>query len=184
LFTHIKGSGAQAFVFWGTGPSGVTVTKQYAESKSKIPLFMTPSQASKLWLEPVGAAGEGVTVLSAIGVVGDHLPDGPQKEIVAKMAVPFKQKYGYSPPQFAQDGYSACLILFEAIKKAGSTSPDKLREALENLSVLTPNGLYKYSAKDHSGLTRDYISVNVVKGGAFVPTDWAKDKLTQIATAK
>jgi branched-chain amino acid transport system substrate-binding protein len=50
LFTHIKGSGAQAFVFWGTGPSGVTVAKQYAESKSKIPLFMTPSQASKLWL--------------------------------------------------------------------------------------------------------------------------------------
>jgi branched-chain amino acid transport system substrate-binding protein len=179
LFTHIKGSGAQAFVFWGTGPSGVTVTKQYAESKSKIPLFMTPSQASKLWLDPVGPAGEGVTVLSAIGVVADQLPDSPQKQVVAKMAAPFKQKYGYSPPQFAQDGYSACLILFEAIKKAGSTNRDKIRDALENLSVLTPNGQYKYSPNDHSGISRDYISVNVVRAGAFVPTDWAKDKLSR-----
>ena len=50
---------------------------------------------------------------------------------------------------------------------------------LETLSVLTPNGKYNYSATDHSGLTRDYISVNVVREGKLVPTDWAKEKLTR-----
>lgn len=184
LFTHVKGSGAQALVFWGTGPSGVTVTKQYASANVKIPLFMTPSQASKLWLDPVGAAGEGVTVLSAIGVVGEHLPDGAQKRIIDRMAKPFREKYGYDPPQFAQDGYSACLLLFEAIKKAGSTNREKIQQALENLSVLTPNGKYTYSPTDHSGLTREFISVNVVRGGKFVPTDWAKEKLSKVATAE
>lgn len=184
LFTHVKGSGAQAFVFWGTGPSGVTVTKQYASANLKIPLFMTPSQASKLWLDPVGPAGEGVTVLSAIGVVGEHLPDGAQKKIIERMAAPFRQKHGYDPPQFAQDGYSACLLLFEAIKKAGSTNREKIQQALENLSVLTPNGKYKYAPTDHSGLTRDFIAVNVVRGGKFVPTDWAKEKLSKVATAE
>jgi len=178
IFTHVKGSGAQAFLFWGTGPAGVTVAKQYAATKPKIPLFMTPSQASKLWLEPVGTAAEGVTVLSAIGVVGDHLPEGAQKDIVSRMAVPFKQKYGYAPPQFAQDGYSASLLLFAAIKKAGSVKRDEIQQALDTLSVLTPNGKYKYSPTDHSGLTRDYISVNVVREGKFVPTDWAKEKLS------
>ena len=182
LFTHIKGSGAQAFLFWGTGPSGVTVAKQYAATKPKIPLFMTPSQASKLWLEPVGAAAEGVTVLSAIGVVGDHLPEGAQKDVVNRMAVPFKQKYGYAPPQFAQDGYSACLLLFEAIKKAASVERPKIQQALENSSLVTPNGKFKYSPSDHSGLTRDYISVNVVANGKFVPTEWAKDKLKRMLT--
>ena len=177
LFTHIKGSGAQAFVFWGTGPSGVTVTKQYAAAGIKIPLFMTPSQASKLWLDPVGPAGEGVTVLSAIGVVGEYLPDGAQKRVIQQMATPFQQRHGYPPPQFAQDGYSACLLLFEAIKQAGSTDRGKIRQALESLTLLTPNGKYKYSPTDHSGLTRDYISVNVVKDGKLVPTDWAKEKL-------
>jgi len=184
IFTHLKGSGAQAFVFWGTGPSGVTVTKQYAAANLKIPLFMTPSQASKLWLEPVGTAGEGVTVLSAIGVVGDYLPDGPQKRVIAEMAVPFQQKYGYSPPQFAQDGYSACLLLFEAITKAGSTGGKEVRQALEHLALLTPNGQYHYSPSDHSGLTRDFISVNVVTGGKLVPTAWAKEQLVRTVAAE
>src|SRR6185369_11667271 len=112
LFTHLKGSGAQAFLFWGTGPAGVTVTKQYATANLKIPLFVTPSQASKLWLDPVGSAGEGVTVLSAIGVVGEYLAEGPQKKVIQAMATPFQAKFGYAPPQFAQDGYSASLLLF------------------------------------------------------------------------
>ncbi len=179
IFTHLKGSGAQAFLFWGTGPAGVTVTKQYAAAGVKIPLFMTPAQASKLWIDPVGPAGEGVTVLSAIGVVGEYLPDGPQKQIIEQMAAPYKKKHGYPPPQFAQDGYSACLLLFEAIKKAGSLERPKIQQALDNLSVLTPNGKYKYTPSDHSGLTRDYISVNVVREGKLVPTDWAKEKLTR-----
>ena len=153
LFTHLKGANAQAFLFWGTGPAGVIATKQYAASGPKVPLFMTPAQASKLWIDPVGPAGEGVTVLSAIGVVGDYLPDGPQKRVIQQMATPYQQKHGYPPPQFAQ--------------------------ALENLNLVTPNGEYKYGPTDHSGLTRDYISVNVVKEAKFVPTDWAKDKLKQ-----
>ena len=184
LFTHIKGSGAQAFLFWGTGPSGVIVTKQYAATGGKIPLFMTPSQASKLWLEPVGTAAEGVTVLSAIGVVGEYLPAGPQRQVVERMAQPYQQKYGYAPPQFAQDGYSACLLLFEAIKRAGSTDHVKLQQALENMSLLTPNGRYKYSSSDHSGLTRDFVSVNLVKEGKFVPTEWAKKQLAAVVAAE
>jgi len=145
---------------------------------------MTPSQASKLWLDPVGAAGEGVSVLSSIGVVGEYLPDGPQKKIIEKMAVPFEKKHGYAPPQFAQDGYSACVILFEAIKKAGSTDRKEIQKALENLTVLTPNGKYTYTATDHAGLTRDYISVNVVKDGKFVPTDWAKEQLARTVASQ
>jgi branched-chain amino acid transport system substrate-binding protein len=184
LFTHVKGSGAQALLFWGTGPAGVTVTKQYRAANVKVPLFMTPSQASKLWLDPVGPAGEGVTVLSAIGVVGDALPDGPQKQVIDQMAVPFSKKYGYPPPQFAQDGYSACLLLFAAIEKAGSTARDRIQKALEQMTLVTPNGKYRYSPTDHSGLTRDFISVNVVKDGKFVPTPWAKAELLRVVTAE
>jgi len=184
LFTHIKGSGAQAFLFWGTGPSGVTVAKQYAATNSKMPLFMGPSQASKLWLAPVGSAAEGVTVESAIGVVGDYLPDGPEKQVIAQVAVPFEHKYGYPPPQFAQDGYSACLLLFEAIRKSGGTNRDRIRDALEQMTLVTPNGKYHYSPTDHSGLTRDSVSVNTVIGGKFVPTAWAKEQLVRTVSAQ
>lgn len=183
LFTHIRNSGAQAFVFWGTGPPGVTVTKQYATANLKIPLFMTAAQASKLWVDPVGTAGEGVTVVSSIGVVGDHLPDGPQKQIIEQMAAPYRKQYGYPPPQFAQDGYSGCLLLFEAIRVAGSSDRNKLQKALEQMTLLTPNGKYSYSPTDHSGLSPEFISVNVVKGGKLVPTEWAKEQLSRTVAA-
>ncbi|GAA3937821.1 ABC transporter substrate-binding protein [Actinomadura viridis] len=179
IFTRIKDSGAQAFLFWGTGAPGVTVAKQYAASGVRIPLMLTASQASSLWLKPVGAAAEGITVQSAIGVVGDHLPPGPQKQVIDQLAVPYKQKHGYGPPQFAQDGYSAALLLFEAIKKAGGTEGEKVQKALETMDLITPNGRFRYSPTDHSGLSPEYISVNTVRNGQFVPTDWAKEQLAK-----
>lgn len=179
IFTHVRSSAAQAFMFWGTGAPGVIVAKQYAASGLKLPLMLTGSQASKLWLGPVGSAAEGVTVESAIGVVGDYLPDGPQKQIISKMATPYQQKYGYAPPQFAQDGYSAALLVFKAIENAKSTDHAKIQKAMESMKLVTPNGLFQYSPADHSGLNPTYISVNTVTKGAFVPTDWAKAQLTQ-----
>ncbi|MFC4005876.1 ABC transporter substrate-binding protein [Nonomuraea purpurea] len=183
VFQHVRDSQAEALVFWGSGAPGVTAAKQYAASGLKTPLFLTASQASKLWLEPMGEAAEGMTVQSAIGVVGDHLPDGKQKQIIDQMAEPYESKHGYPPPQFAQDGYSASLLLFEAIRKAGSTDKTKIQQALETMDLITPNGRFRYSPTDHSGLSPEFISVNTVKNGQFVPTEWAKEQLTKTVTA-
>ncbi|MFD1537392.1 ABC transporter substrate-binding protein [Nonomuraea guangzhouensis] len=184
LFTHVRGSAAQALVFWGSGAPGVTAAKQYAAAGLKVPLFLTASQASKLWLEPMGAAAEGMTVQSAIGVVGEQLPDGKQKQVIEQMAKPYQQKHGYPPPQFAQDGYSASLLLFEAIKKAGSTDKAKIQQALETMDLVTPNGRFRYSPTDHSGLSPEYISVNTVKNGQFITTAWAKAQLAKTVAAE
>ncbi|MET8865780.1 ABC transporter substrate-binding protein [Nonomuraea sp. NPDC004580] len=183
MFTHVRESQAEALVFWGSGAPGVTAAKQYVASGLKTPLFLTASQASKLWLEPMGAAAEGMTVQSAIGVVGEHLPDGKQKQVIEQMAKPYEEKHGYPPPQFAQDGYSASLLLFEAIRKAGSTDKTKIQQALETMDLITPNGRFRYSATDHSGLSPEYISVNTVKDGKFVPTEWAKEQLAKTVSA-
>ncbi|PZG13248.1 ABC transporter substrate-binding protein [Nonomuraea aridisoli] len=179
LFQHVRDSRAEALVFWGSGAPGVTAAKQYVASGLETPLFLTGSQASTLWLEPMGADAEGMIVQSAIGVVGEHLPDGRQKEVIEQMAGPFEQKHGYPPPQFAQDGYSASLLLFEAIRKAGSTDKTKIQQALETMDLITPNGRFRYSPTDHSGLSPEYISINTVENGTFVPTEWAKEQLAK-----
>ncbi|MGP3956866.1 ABC transporter substrate-binding protein [Nonomuraea sp. 3N208] len=183
MFQHVRDSAAEALVFWGSGAPGVTAAKQYVASGLKTPLFLTASQASKLWLEPMGRDAEGMTVQSAIGVVGDHLPAGKQKQIIDQMAKPYQQKHGYLPPQFAQDGYSASLLLFEAIRKANSTDKTKIQQALETMDLITPNGRFRYSPTDHSGLSPEFISVNTVQNGQFVPTDWAKEQLTKTVNA-
>ncbi|GLI02515.1 ABC transporter substrate-binding protein [Phytohabitans aurantiacus] len=181
VFNQVRSSGAGALLVWATGPPGVALAKQYATAGLSVPLVFTGAQASKLWLEPVGAAAEGVTVASSVGVVGGSLPDGALKQAIDQLAGPFQTKYGYAPPQFAQDGYTGVKLLVAAIEKAGSTDPEKVQKALEGLSLTTPNGAYTYSAEDHAGLSADYISINTVKGGAFVPTEWSAWQLATVA---
>ncbi|MGH3387998.1 MAG: ABC transporter substrate-binding protein [Actinomadura sp.] len=184
ILTRAGDSGADALLFWGTGEPGVTVTRQYAASGLRIPLLLTGSQAGRLWLDPVGTAVEGVIVQSTIGVVGDQLPAGPQKAIIDQLAVPYEQQHGHAPSQVAQDGYSAALLLFEAIKRAGGTDRERIRTALESTTLLTPNGRYRFSPADHFGLSPDYISVNTVSDGRFVPTGWAKEQLAKTVTGR
>jgi branched-chain amino acid transport system substrate-binding protein len=176
VFNKIKPSGAQALTLWATGPPAVTATKQYATAKVGIPLVLTGAQASRLFLDPAGAAAEGVTIASSIGVVGSYLPDGEQKEVIGALSRSFRALYKYAPPQFAQDGYSAVQLIAAAARKAKSIDRNKLRDALETVQLVTPNGAYAYSKSDHNGLTTDFISVNKVDGGAMIPTDWAKSQ--------
>jgi branched-chain amino acid transport system substrate-binding protein len=181
VFNQVRSTGAQALIVWATGPPGVALAKQYATTGLKVPVVFTGAQASKLWLEPVGAAAEGAVVASSIGVVGSSLPAGAQKQAIDELAGPFQSKHGYAPPQFAQDGYTGVKLLVAAIQKAGSTDPAKIQSALEGLTATTPNGTYTYSATDHAGLKADFISINTVKGGAFVPTEWASQQLAGVA---
>ncbi len=181
LFGRVRSSAARALVVWATGAPAVALTKQYASTGLDLPLVLTGAQASKLFLDPVGAAAEGVTVASSIGVVGPHLPDGRQKTAVDELTTSFTDRYGYPPPQFAQDGYSAVKLLVAAIEKAGGTDPERVRDALENLTLVTPNGEYTYGPDDHAGLGPEFISVNTVAQGAFRPTDWAGSQLAGLA---
>lgn len=180
VFSGMQGDDPDVLVFWGSGPPGVTFAQQYATAEVDTPLVMTGAQASHLWLEPAGGAAEGVTVLSAIGVVGDHLPEGEQKDVITEMSEAFEAEYGYAPPQFAQDGYSAVMLLAAAIEEAGSADREAVRDALEDLTLTTPNGTFSYSATDHSGLTTDAISVNTVQDGAFVPVPWSQEQLDSV----
>lgn len=180
IFTHVKGTSAEALTVWATGAPGVIITKQYAASGLKIPLALTGAQASKLWSVPADKAAEGVTVASSVGVVASHLPDGALTKSARDFTQAFRDKYDQNPPQFAQDGYSAVQLLVAAIKKADSTDHKKIRDALEGLTLTTPNGTYRYTPEDHSGLTADYISVNTVKDGAFVPTKWSEGELAKV----
>jgi branched-chain amino acid transport system substrate-binding protein len=176
VLSTVRASGAQAFTVWATGPPAVAVTKQYAAARTGIPLVLTGAQASRLFLDPAGVAAEGVTMASSIGVVGSYLPDGPLKAAIGKLSRSFRGLYRYAPPQFAADGYSAVQLFVAAVKEANSLVRAKVRDALERISPVTPNGVYAYSATDHSGLATPFITITRVNGGALIPTDWAKSQ--------
>ncbi len=181
VLNRVKASGAQALTVWATGPPAVAFAKQYPTAGLDIPLMFTGAQASTLWLQPTGAAAEGVYVASSVSVVSDALPAGALKQAIDEMATPFAAKHGYPPPQFAGDGYTGVKLLAAAVTGAQSTDPEKIRSALEGLTLTTPNGTYRYSATDHAGLAATYIAVAVVKDGKFQATDWARDQLAAVA---
>lgn len=180
IVSEVEAADADATLFWATGPPAVIFAEQYAGAGVDTPLVMTGAQASHLWTEPAGAAAEGVTVLSSIGVVGDALPESEQRDVVMEMHEAFEEEHGYVPPQFAQDGYSAVMLLAAAIEEAGNTDRAEIREALENLSLTTPNGEFNYSEVDHSGITEDAVAVTTVENGEFVATDWSLEQFDRV----
>jgi branched-chain amino acid transport system substrate-binding protein len=179
VFTHVRDSGAQGLMVWATGAPAVIVTKQFATSGLQMPLVMSHAEASSLYTEPAGPAAEGVIVASSLAVAGPHLPESQLKNVVLAMAEPFQQKHGYYPPQFAFDGYCAVKLIAAAIEQAGSAEPQEIQKALGDLTLLTPEGEYRYTAEDHAGLSVDDVAINVVRDGAFVPTDWSMQQLTR-----
>ena len=160
------------FLVWGAGPAPVIITKQF--TGSGIPLFMTGAEASNLYVQPSGAAAEGVTMTSSIAVPGRELPAGPLKNLVDAFAGPWQQANNNAyPPQFAFDGVTAIELLRAAIEKAGSTDRQKVRDALESLDVLTPTGRFTFSKTDHAGLDTNAIAIVTVKNADLVATDYS-----------
>jgi branched-chain amino acid transport system substrate-binding protein len=177
LVGQVKAAKPDGFLVWAAGPAPVIITKQFAGSG--IPLFMTGAEASNLYIQPSGAAAEGVVMTSSIAVPGRELPDGPLKTLVDGFATPWqKTNKGAFPPQFAFDGVTGIQLLKAAIEKAGSSDRQKVRDALETLNVLTPTGRFTFSKTDHSGLTTEAIAVVTVKDGDLKATDYSLKRFT------
>ncbi|MEO0142990.1 MAG: ABC transporter substrate-binding protein, partial [candidate division WOR-3 bacterium] len=61
-----------------------------------------------------------------------YSPDDPRPE-VQNWVKKYKEKYGSTPDALATLAYDATLLLLEAIKRANSDSPVKVKEALQSI---------------------------------------------------
>ena len=59
-----------------------------------------------------------------------------------------------------------------AIRKAGSTDPEKLVAALKGLNFETPFGPVTFRALDHQSTMGAYVGRTAVKDGKGVMVDW------------
>ena len=174
LISKVKAADPDAFLVWGAGPAPVIITNQFADSG--IPLLMTGAQASQLYVEPAGAAAEGVTMTSSIAVPGRELPGGPLKGLVDAFTTPWLKSEDAYPPQFAFDGATGIQLLKAAIEKAGSADREEVRDALESLDVLTPTGRFTFADDDHAGLGTDAVAIVEVQDGDFKATPYSLER--------
>ena len=85
--------------------------------------------------------------LDAEGVMGNTQWEPTLKLPGAKeFSEKYKIRHGHEPGYHAGGGYGAGQVLEAAVKKAGSTDKDKLREALATLDTVTAFGRFKVDA--------------------------------------
>ena len=169
LIAKVVAARPDFLLFWGTGSPPVVFTKQWAAAQTGIALMLTAAEATPLFAQPVGAAGEGVYVQAVMADLGQSLPSANKyKKVVDSYATPFQAAYGSYPAQFSWDAIIATMFLVDAIKRKGATR-EGIRAGLDSINLDTPNGRYSFSPSRHNGFPDSGVVISIIRGGQFVP---------------
>jgi branched-chain amino acid transport system substrate-binding protein len=170
ILTKVKGTpGVQAVVNWSIVPAQSIVAKNMKQLGMDIPLFQSHGFGNRKYVEQAGVAAEGILFPAGRLLVVEELPDShPQKKLLATYKKDYEAAYKEDVSTFGGHAYDAVLIVTEALKKAGTTDRDKVRDAIENLHGLVGTaGIYNFSATDHTGLDLTAFEMLTVKDGKF-----------------
>jgi len=169
--TNIKGKdGIQAVMNAGFGQGPAIVTRNYAQLAIKLPLYQSHGVASNSFIELAGAkAAEGVRLPGTALLVALLLSDqDPQHAVVTAYKDAYETATGKPVSTFGGYAHDALRILVDAIKRAGSTEPAAIRDAIESTSgFVGTTGTVTMSAKDHLGLDLSAFRMLEIKDGTW-----------------
>ncbi len=157
--TAIKATNPDAIFVPGYYTEAALICKQARDLGMNIPLFGGDGWEAPELLKIGGTAVEG-TYYST-----HYSPESPAPEVKA-FVEKFKKRWnGETPDAMAALGYDSALVLVDAIKRAGSTEPAKIREALATTKdVLGATGRTTIDAQRNA--TKAAVVI-VVKDGKF-----------------
>lgn len=106
------------------------IVKQAREMGMTMPFLGTDGWDDAKVVEIAGAAPLNNTFFSS------HYSSQDTDPNVVKFIEAYKKEYNQEPSVFSALGYDAGLLLIDALKRANSTDPEKIREALEQTKNL------------------------------------------------
>lgn len=166
-----------AVIVWGAGAPLVTIAKEFNQLGSEVPMLFPASAASPSFLEPAGAAAEGMIMASSLTNVVEQVPDDhPSKQKILALEEAYEEKYDEPLSQNAANVCGAWAVVTEAIRAAGSTEPQAVRDAIEENGAIGCHGTYQYTPEDHRGLDADDVWVTEVRNGELVATEFSVNK--------
>uniref|UniRef100_A0A7C4AA90 ABC transporter substrate-binding protein n=1 Tax=Fundidesulfovibrio putealis TaxID=270496 RepID=A0A7C4AA90_9BACT len=167
--TKIGSTGAQAVICWGTNPGPAVVARNRAQLGMKTPLYMSHGVASAKFIELAGESAEGLVLPASWIIVADQMPDGPFKSLLQGYIAEYKQKFGVAPSAFGGYAWDALMLLAEAARVSGATTPQALRDGLEKIKGFqSATGVFNFSATEHNGLDDSSFAMVRIEGGKFV----------------
>lgn len=100
-------------------------------------------------------------------ILSDFYSPHIETDLNRKFVKGFQQHYGKTPSAFHYVGYFSTIIALAALKATGGdTTPEKLYEAMKNVSMETPTGPFKFDRR-RCGLANTYIFQVVKEGSKF-----------------
>ena len=142
IFNNIEGKKPDAIVT-GISHVGVQPTVQWKNQQVPIAMFGISAQALSptFWNDTNGAA-EGVPSLAFA------TPDVAVTSKTKPFAQAFKAKFGIPPAYTGYSAYDDVYIITDAIKRAGSTDPDKMVAEMEKTKYEGTIGNIEFYGKD------------------------------------
>ncbi|MHB8667498.1 MAG: ABC transporter substrate-binding protein [Burkholderiales bacterium] len=168
--TKIKNTaGVQAVLNAGFGAGPAIVTKNYRQVGITLPFYQSHGVASKEYIKLSGGAAEGVRLPAGALLVADHLPaSDPQRAVLLSYKNAYESKYKSDVSTFGGHAWDGLMIAVNAMKAAGSTDKDKVRDAIEAThGFVGIDGVFNMSPTDHMGLNLSAFRMLEIKNG-----DW------------
>ena len=121
--TAIKAAGVDAVFNPGYYNEGALIVRQARDLGLTLPIFGADSWEAEALIQLGGKAMEGAYLCS------HYSPDDPSPRVQNFVAA-YKKRFGSTPDSNASLGYDSVLVLVDAIRRAGTTERDALREAI------------------------------------------------------
>ncbi|WP_424630511.1 ABC transporter substrate-binding protein [Bradyrhizobium sp. SYSU BS000235] len=175
IFNQLEGKKPDVIIT-GISHVGVQPTVQWKNQQVPIPMFGVSAQALSptFWADTNGAA-DGIPSLAVASATAAVTPK------TIPFAAAFKAKFGKDPAYTGYTAYDEVYIIADAIKRAGSTDPDKMVAELEKTDYVGTIGRVKFYGKDDQFTHGLVYGPDAVSGMIF---QWQDGKQVTIWPAK
>lgn len=165
-----KAAGAEVILTYAIGPELAQIANGMAKLGWKKPMIGSWTLSMANFIDTAGKNGEGARMPQTFIQEGNTQK---RKAFIDSYLKEFKPKNNrIDSPVSAAQGYDSVYLLAAAIKQAGSTNGDKIREALENLNTKVDGIITVYdkpfTKADHDAITDNIPVMGEVKNGRVV----------------
>nr|WP_291718557.1 ABC transporter substrate-binding protein [Magnetospirillum sp. 64-120] len=166
--TRIRATpGVQALFVFGTGQGPAVVSRNIRQLGLTLPVYQSHGVASRDFLRLVGKAADGMRLPAGALSVADMLPDTDrQKPLLVAFKHDFETRTGDEVSMMAGHAWDALHLYVEAVRRAGTTDKDKVRDEIERTTgFVGQGGVFTMSPTDHMGLgTESLRMVDIMDG--------------------
>ncbi|GAA1034393.1 ABC transporter substrate-binding protein [Virgisporangium ochraceum] len=165
---NLRNARADMNLIWGIPPAAALAQKSYKQLGITAPVMQSHGIGNQVFLDTAGPAADGLVAPVGRLVVADQLPaNDPQKQVLTTFVSDYRAAYNENPSTFAGHAWDAFQLAVDAFKAVG-TDKQKVRDKLEQVSGFVGiTGVYRMSAKDHSGLGKDALVMVTVQGSKW-----------------